>query len=141
MDDAKTQSGGCLCGAVRYTAHGAPLLQCLCHCRNCQKQAGTAWSMVLGFPKDAVETSGEVTTYCDRGDSGEAVRRQFCGTCGSPVFTRADGAPEILFIKAGTLDDPGGFAPQVQYYTRSRQAWLDTHGCLPTIAGFATMTD
>ena len=139
MDEER--KGGCLCGAVRYVATGAPLVQCLCHCRNCQKQAGTAWSMVIGFARDAVTISGSVTTYVDHGDSGNLVRRQFCGTCGSPVFTRADGHPELLFIKAGTLDDPSTFRPDAQYYAKSRQGWLGDDGNLPPIATFATMTN
>ena len=119
------KSGGCLCGAVRYVARGEPVFSCLCHCKNCQKQAGTAWSMVIGFPLDAVEISGEVKTYVDQGESGHAVNRQFCPNCGSPVFTRADGSPGLLFIKAGTLDDTSTFKPTAEFYVKSRQAWLD----------------
>jgi hypothetical protein len=38
----RKMSGGCLCGQVRYSASADPAMVAVCHCRNCQKQAGTA---------------------------------------------------------------------------------------------------
>jgi hypothetical protein len=32
--------GGCLCGAVRYTAEADPTSATVCHCRDCQKFTG-----------------------------------------------------------------------------------------------------
>ncbi len=127
-------TGGCLCGQVRYSVAGQPLMQAVCHCRNCQKQAGSAWSMIAGVPEAALAVTGTVKTYEDHGDSGGAVLRQFCPDCGSPLFSRVGSAPGLVFVKAGTLDDTSGFQPQVQVWTRSRQHWVDL-GDLP---GFDT---
>ncbi len=123
-------TGGCLCGKVRYTLNAEPLLCVTCHCKNCQRQAGSALSIIIGVPEAAVEVTGEVTTYNDTGDSGASVRRQFCNTCGSPVFTRIDSPPGMMFIKAGTLDDTTGLKPAFHCYTKSKQAWVDL-GDLP----------
>ena len=125
-----TITGGCLCGKVRYTCESDPLLCVTCHCKNCQRQAGSALSIIIGVPEAAVEVTGEVTTYNDTGDSGASVRRQFCNTCGSPVFTRIDSPPGMMFIKAGTLDDTTGLKPAFHCYTKSKQAWVDL-GDLP----------
>jgi hypothetical protein len=35
--------GGCACGAVRYTSKSAPLFVHCCHCRDCQRQTGSAF--------------------------------------------------------------------------------------------------
>jgi hypothetical protein len=125
--------GGCLCGAVRYSSTAAPVIQAVCHCRNCQRQAGSGWSMIVGVPAAALQVSGEVTTYRDRGESGGDVRRQFCPTCGSPLFSHVGSSPDLVFIKAGTLDDTSIFTPQVQVWTDSRQHWIDMPG-IPGIA-------
>lgn len=125
--------GGCLCGAVRYSASAPPLIQAVCHCRNCQRQAGSGWSMIVGVPAASLQVSGELKTYHDRGESGGDVRRQFCPTCGSPLFSHVGSSPDLVFIKAGTLDDTSRFAPQVQVWTDSKQHWIDIHG-VPAIA-------
>lgn len=38
------------------------------------------------------------------GTSGHPVHRVFCSECGSPIAHDPDAAPEIIAIKAGTLD-------------------------------------
>lgn len=131
---AEPMTGGCLCGAVRYVAEGEPLMQAVCHCKNCQRQAGSGWSMIIALPLDAVAITGEVTTYTDHGSSGGEVLRQFCPTCGSPVFTRVPAQPGWIFIKAGSLDDTSVFNPQIQFWTASKQHWIDLPG-LPGVPG------
>ena len=118
-----TRTGGCLCGQVRYTMNADPLMCVTCHCKNCQKQAGSALSIIIGVAEDSVEITGEVKTYNDTGDSGATVRRQFCPECGSPVFTRID-APGLMFIKAGTLDDTSELNPAFHCYGKSKQDWI-----------------
>jgi hypothetical protein len=128
-----TITGGCLCGKVRYICEADPLLCVTCHCKNCQRQAGSALSVIIGVPEAAVACDGALTTYNDTGDSGATVRRQFCGTCGSPVFTRVDSPPGMLFIKAGTLDDTSILKPAFHCYAKSKQDWVDL-GDLPAFA-------
>ncbi len=99
--------GGCLCGAVRYETEAEPVTTAVCHCRNCQKQSGSALSVIVAFPAGSLTTTGDsLTAYEDRGVSGKTVLRYFCNRCGSPLITRAEFSPDVEFIKAGTLDDP-----------------------------------
>lgn len=132
-----TTTGGCLCGKVRYSFEGDPLLCVTCHCKNCQRQAGSALSVIIGVSENAVAHEGELTTYNDSGDTGATVLRQFCGTCGSPVFTRVETPPGVMFIKAGTLDDTSILKPTFHCYTKSKQDWVD----LGNIPGFATVPE
>ena len=136
MSETANHTGGCLCGQVRYTLSADPALCVTCHCKNCQRQAGSALSIIVGVPEDAVEYSGEIKTYNDTGDSGATVRRQFCPECGSPVFTRLE-QPGLMFIKAGTFDDTSDLQPQFHCYTKSRQQWVEL-GDLP---GFETVPE
>jgi hypothetical protein len=124
MTDIRT--GGCLCGSVRYRIEGAPLAIATCHCKNCQKQAGSALSVVAFLKREQLHVQGDLTTFEDRGDSGAAVFRKFCGRCGSPVITETPSATAqgLIFIKAGTLDETHDLLPSVHYWTCSAQNWF-----------------
>ena len=116
-------AGGCLCGAVRYRVAGDAAFQVVCHCRNCQKQAGSAFSVIVGAAKAAMTLTGALTTYEDRGETGGVVLRRFCPLCGSPVLSEADAAPGLVLIKAGTLDDASWLDPSMHVWCSSAQPW------------------
>ena len=129
-----SMTGGCLCGAVRYAINAEPAMQAVCHCSHCQRQAGSAFSTIVGVPEAAVTvTKGALKSYIDHGESGKAVERQFCGTCGSPLFSLVEVAPGMTFVKSGTLDDTSFFQPAMQLWTRSKQDWVDI-GAVPAFA-------
>jgi hypothetical protein len=116
--------GGCLCGKVRYSAQAEPVIVAVCHCKHCQKQAGTAFGTVVGIPKSALSIQGALKTFQDTGDSGQPVRRNFCPECGSPITTDVAVMPELTFIKAGSLDDTSWLDPKLNLYCDSAQAWV-----------------
>ena len=104
-------SGGCACGAIRYTCTANPLFSLNCHCRDCQRESGSAFVPVLAVPKAAFGiTQGSVRYFKLTADSGHATARAFCGDCGSPLFGLPGSAPEIVTIRAGSLDEPPGVA-------------------------------
>jgi hypothetical protein len=121
-------TGGCLCGQVRYTVAAEPAMMLICHCKNCQKQGGGAFSVNAGVPAAAVTLEGELKTFVDQGESGRPVQRRFCGACGSPIFSEIEGAPGMLLIKAGTLDDASVMAPQMEFFCDSAQPWVKLEG-------------
>jgi len=125
-----TRAGGCLCGNVRYVVPIRPLATVVCHCRHCQKQAGSALSVVAVFERSALRLVGELTIYEDRGTSGQKVFRQFCGRCGSSVLTDTERAREqgIIFVKAGTLDEVSDLKPTTHYWVQSAQNWVPLPG-------------
>ena len=117
-------TGGCLCGQARYTITAEPVFVGVCHCTNCQKQSGAAYSVNVGVRQDALELQGTLKTYVDHGDSGRQVLRRFCPDCGSPVITDAEAIPGMHIIKAGTLDDSSGLRPQRQIFCASKHPWV-----------------
>src|SRR6185369_16582979 len=116
-------SGGCLCGKIRYTSTAEPVMTAVCHCKNCQKHAGTAFSVIVAVPKGTLSVSGPLKTFNDTGSSGKAVRRNFCPECGSPITTDVAAMPDLVFIKAGTLDDTSTLAPTMEIFCNSAQPW------------------
>ena len=130
MDKNATRTGGCLCGKVRYRAPFTPLATVICHCRHCQRQAGSAFSVVAVFARSELKVEGELNVFEDRGTSGQKVFRQFCGSCGSPVLTDTERAREqgLIFVKAGTFDDVTDLKPTTHYWTKHAQHWLSLPG-------------
>jgi hypothetical protein len=129
-------SGQCLCGAIHYELDNAPQMMGVCHCKNCQRQAGSAFSTLAGVPRaDFNLTSGEPKLYADADtSSGNTVERYFCGNCGSPIYSVVPGQPDTLFLKTGTLDDTSAFAPQFQVWCDSKQSWVSLEEGVPALA-------
>ena len=125
-------TGSCLCGALKYTCSSEPLFTAVCHCRACQKSTGTAFSVVVGVNKSDVTIDGStLKTYEDVGDSGQPIYRHFCSECGSTVMAELAARPELMCIKAGTLDNPEDVSPQVHVYWRDHQEWIRDLDTLP----------
>jgi hypothetical protein len=117
--------GRCLCGAVTYSADAEPAFTAVCHCRTCQRQTGTSFSIIVGVPEAAFKLEGDYGTFVTEGeDSGKEARRHFCPSCGSPICTLSDGFPGVAIVKAGTLDDVSWLEPQIEVWGRSAQPWI-----------------
>ncbi|KAJ3035674.1 hypothetical protein HDV00_003560 [Rhizophlyctis rosea] len=98
-------TGHCLCKAVTYTIDvEKPDLVGYDHCDDCQRQSGSTYSLVAVVPKAKLKINGPIKSWAGKGSSGKAVHRLFCSECGSPIAHDPDAAPEIIAIKAGTLD-------------------------------------
>jgi hypothetical protein len=117
--------GGCLCGKVRYSTAADPIFTGVCHCRNCQKESGSAFSVVVAVPKPALTVMGTLKTYSDRGDTGKPMYRMFCPECGSTVMEEAAAMPEVVMLTAGTLDDTSAVQPSMHIYCASKQNWTE----------------
>jgi hypothetical protein len=107
------RTGGCLCGAVRYRVHGEPTHVGRCHCADCRKESGSAFTIYGQWPLDAFELEGELATYEGRG---------FCARCGSRV---GDIDEDLVEIRLGSLDDaPFLLRPEAEVWIKRREPWL-----------------
>ena len=118
-------SGRCMCGRVTYTTSAPPATPVIvCHCVDCQRQTGSAYTTVVGVRADRLTVSGDtLSSYATVGeDHGSQTVRSFCSGCGSPIVTHGayDG---LAFIKVGTLDDPSWAKPEVEIWRRSAPPW------------------
>jgi hypothetical protein len=131
----KKIKGRCLCGAIHYHSDAAPVATVLCNCKHCQRQAGSAFSVVVAVPRDTLVISGvQPKVYSDTADSGLWVKRKFCGDCGSPLFTEPEATPALDWIKVGTLDDTSWLQPEINIWCDSKQNWLTFDDRIPQFA-------
>jgi hypothetical protein len=129
------RSGGCLCGQVRYTLTGDPMAVVTCHCKNCQRQAGSAFSVVAVAASDAVRFTGTLKSYEDTAESGAKLYRKFCPECGSAMLSVLAENAALSLIKAGTFDEVDWISPQMNVWCASAQPWVALDPALPAFPG------
>ena len=128
-NEPSRMTGGCMCGAVRYEAAGAPAAVSHCHCESCRRHTGAPMVTLVSFEAGRVRfTKGERRIY----NSSPGVGRAFCGDCGSPLTWESeyDGRSVIEF-HVGTLDAPNAVTPAWHVYHDERLDWFDTADKLP----------
>jgi hypothetical protein len=130
------REGGCSCGEVRYRLTADPMFTHCCHCLNCQRQTGSAFVINVLIEAERVElTSGEPQAVDVPRDDGSQQRIHRCPSCQIAVFSEYT-RPEVRFVRAGTLDDPSGVAPDVHIYTRSKLPWVTLPVSVPAFAAY-----
>ena len=118
-------TGGCLCGAVRYTISAPVTALRACHCRNCQKSSGSGGTVNAVVPEDSFRiTQGATRSYQDAATrSGRTLSRHFCGDCGSPIYSHRNPKPGFVVVRAGSLDESGGLKVGMHIWTSSARSW------------------
>lgn len=129
---SKNFVGGCLCGAVRYEGRAEPMLGGHCHCVDCRKSSGTGHGSHVVMDKAEVSLTGNPVQFDKPADSGNIVSRFFCGVCGGPVYSLNSGMPDMIFLRASSLDDPEIFSPNLVVYTDRAPSWDVMDKALPS---------
>lgn len=116
------RAGHCLCGAVSFRLTADPLVTRICWCRDCQHLSpnGTVNLMV---PTEALSVSGPLAEHTKTADSGNAITRQFCPSCGTHLFARSSARPQFRVVRAGNLDEPSSIRPNMNIWAGSAPAW------------------
>jgi hypothetical protein len=117
--------GGCACGAVRYRLTSGPMFVHCCHCRDCQRQVGSAFVINALIETDRIEMlSGEVSPSPMPTDSQRPHDVYRCTGCGTAMWADYGGRPALRFVRATTLDDRTALPPDVHIFTRSKLPWV-----------------
>ena len=110
---SRIRSGSCLCGAIRYTVRGEPTHVGRCHCADCRKESGSAFTVYAQWPRELFAIEGDLATWGGR---------SFCPRCGSRLLCLDD---EVAEIRLGSLDDaPFELEPEAEIWIRRREPWL-----------------
>ena len=117
---SKTRSGGCLCGAVRFTAAPQNLEVDACHCGMCRR-----WSAGPFMVRDCTDTLRVAdTSNLGAYRSSEWAERCFCQNCGTPLFYRLVGK-EQCYVSAEAFDDRSGYVLTRQIFVDDKPAYYD----------------
>jgi hypothetical protein len=127
----KSVEGGCACGEIRYRLASEPLFVHCCHCLNCQRQTGSAFVINLLIETDRVELLAgepEPVKVPRSGGKNQVIWR--CPTCQVALYSKYT-TPRLRFVRAGTLDDPARYEPDVHIFTRSKVPWVTLPESVP----------
>jgi hypothetical protein len=126
-------SGGCLCRAIRYEFAAPPVVTRVCWCRVCQYIGAGSGTVNVCFSSAALTLHGEPQDYQCVADSGNVMHRRFCSQCGTHLFSSAESRPHLVFVRAGTLDDPEMARPAATIWTSAAPSWASISDALPKV--------
>lgn len=114
--------------------HICTTLKALCHCLDCRKITGSAFSTNIIVDAEGFKvTKGTPKTFAKTADSGKTVTSYFCGDCGTTLWRETETYGNTKIIKAGTLDDDDvaldNAKPVVELFVKHRVSWV------PTVSG------
>jgi len=131
--------GGCACGRVRYRLNSNPMFVHCCHCRDCQRQTGSAFVINALIETDRIEVlSSTPEPVSVPTDSGRPHDIYGCPECKTALWSDYGRRPAIRFVRVGTLDDASALVPDVHIFTRSRLPWV---GLPPDVPAFDVYYD
>jgi len=118
--------GGCTCRSVRYRMLTKPMFVHCCHCTWCQRETGTAFALNAMIEADRIELfQGEVEVINTPSSSGKGQKITRCPKCRIALWSNYSGAGDaVRFLRLGTLDEPGRFAPDIHIFTATKQPWV-----------------
>jgi hypothetical protein len=117
--------GGCACGSVRYRMRSRPMFVHCCHCRDCQRQTGSAFVLNALIETDQIQiTAGTPQPVPLPTDSGRPHDVYRCPACQIALWSDYGRRSWLRFVRVGTLDNPAVLAPDVHIYTRSKLPWI-----------------
>ncbi|KAF2652709.1 hypothetical protein K491DRAFT_780860 [Lophiostoma macrostomum CBS 122681] len=119
--------GSCLCGRVKYEFAAEPIKTVICHCLNCRRVTGTAYSTNVSVPSSAFKFQGKPRQFSFDSGQGPIFKISFCGDCSSTLWKESDaeGFKGTHLVQAGSLgQESDNYGPQGEIFTPFRLKWL-----------------
>ena len=123
-------TGSRLCGGVHFRVDAEPEPIQICYCRQCRKAQGAALVTNMPVPSAAFHiTAGAdlLRSY----ESSPGKDRVFCSRCGSPIYSKSAKNPEVVRLRAGTLNEPLSARPVAHFHVASKPNWWEINDGLP----------
>ncbi|KAH8896837.1 DUF636 domain protein, partial [Thozetella sp. PMI_491] len=129
-------TGSCVCKKVTYSFSGEPAGKAICHCNECQKLSGTAFTYNVLVPRTSFTwTSGESLVKYNSfiQEIGVEIGYRFCSECSAVLLkeSEADAFKPVYMIQAGSIDKEAvtpkgivGQTPDVELWTSRKVEWL-----------------
>lgn len=123
-----TRTATCQCGQLSAVCEGDPVRISVCHCLDCKRRSGSAFSAQARWPDAKVTTSGNAKHWVRVSDSGSRAVFHFCPECGSTLWYTIEAMPGLTAIPVGAFAEPGFPGPEYSVYEARKHAWVTILG-------------
>jgi hypothetical protein len=108
-DTPTALTGGCLCGAIRFTIQFNddfkwPLKTSICQCTMCRKAIGAMVPQFVYVPSSAFHPRLDSSPAYKKFASSPDCHRTFCAECGSSFAWQSNDS-DVVGLVVGTLDE------------------------------------
>ena len=128
-DTLATLTGECLCGSIKFSLADEFLYSFYCHCSECRRFSGSAFSVAGGIQKEnlTISSGKEHVRYYQKRDVSNMA---FCNLCGSSLFSE-NFRKDLLHIRLGVLNEEPSLKPQAHVFVGSKVPWYQITDDLP----------
>lgn len=116
-------TGACHCGQVSYSVLGEKQFEFFCYCTDCRKLNGGGHLAGIAIAHNNISLRGDPAEYCYPGGSGKMIQLVFCSRCSTQILAFPSSHPDVVILRANTLDRPQQFEPQKSIYTDTAFEW------------------
>jgi hypothetical protein len=116
MTDAMQRDGGCLCGAVRFSARLSKLTFGACHCDMCRRWTGSA---LLGMTVPEAQVVWQGAEHIASRQTSDWAMRAWCRECGTGLYYKVTAEGPFaggIEVPIGIFDDPNGLTMTSEIY-------------------------
>lgn len=114
----------CYCGAVRASLDLSEAGALHCHCSQCRRLSGAAFSTWLNLPRAGLRIDNgndDLTAFAVTANT----TRYFCQHCGAHVYSTDSREDDIVGVPFGIVTGEGLPQPDTHYYFDSGVSWCD----------------
>jgi hypothetical protein len=123
-------TGQCLCGGIQFTYQGPLGPIALCHCSQCRRVHGSAFSASAPVQKVHLQWLRGFDLVSEF-ESRPGKYRAFCSQCGAALYSRVDAIPGILRLRVGVINEPLEKSAACHVFVGSRSDWFEITDEIP----------
>jgi len=131
-------SGGCLCGAVKFSVNDSFDDFYFCHCEQCRKVTGSSHASNLLTAIDNIQWLRGHDKVVRFDHPTRMFTKVFCSLCGSGLPHESKNG-QCLVVPAGSLDTEPSKSPNAQIFCSEKVGWFKTDVIKGSIKGSASL--
>ncbi len=123
-------SGSCLCGNFKYSVEGSFGDVRYCHCSQCRRGNGTAFSANAKIDLSQWKLEGPIEAITEF-EHKPGWFKAFCSKCGSPLYARSSHNPNDIRVRLGGFEGNLDVKITGHVWTSSQAGWYTIEDSIP----------